>query len=197
MRADGRFVQFDPGPADGRVRTLGHWQLIAPRTVAVRFASPERPDYGFAIVGFSGTGDDAVLRIRRFGGKDAGSAADAQLRAFTSLPPAASSRRIDFERAELRILESFPPQYILAVSGVKPYLNMAVELVPVVYIRQPEFWEIEVVGRLRRVGLPALAPYTATLNLAGAIGTEGVRVVGATRSQRLRVPPDGAGDPEE
>lgn len=189
LRADGRFVQFDPGPADGLVRTPGQWEVIAPQTIAVRFGRAERPDYVFAIFGLSGIGNNAVLRIKRFSGQQVGPSSDEQLKPFTNLPPATSARRIDFERAELHILESFPPQYILAVSGTKPYLSMAVDLVPVVYVRQPEFWEIEVVGRLRGIGLPALAPYTATLNLAGVIGSQGVQVVGATRSKRLLVPP--------
>jgi hypothetical protein len=188
LRADGRFVQFDPGPADGLVRTPGHWELIAPRTIAVRFGQAERPGYAFAIFGLNDTGADAVLKIRRFGGQHTGPSDDEHLKAFTSLPPATTARRIDFERAEILVLESFPPQYVLSISGTKPYLNMAVDLVPVVYIRQPEFWEIEVVGRLRGIGLPALAPYTATLNLAGATGSEGVVVLGATRSKRLVVP---------
>jgi hypothetical protein len=66
---------------------------------------------------------------------------------------------------------------------------MEVELAPLVYIRQPEYWEIEVLGRLSGIGLPALAPYTAALRLAGVTGTKGVEVVGATRRARFDVPP--------
>jgi hypothetical protein len=49
-----------------------------------------------------------------------------------------------------------------------------------------------VVGRLRGgIGLPAVAPYTASIPLAGITGTEGIEVIVATRSERLEVPPEG------
>lgn len=113
-----------------------------------------------------------------------------QMKAFEGLPKARSFRLIDFEQAEVVTLESFPPQYVLVVKGTKPYLNMRVELLPLVYIRQPEYWGIEVVGRLRGgIGLPALAPYTASTPLAGITGTAGIEVIGATRSERIKVPP--------
>jgi hypothetical protein len=106
------------------------------------------------------------------------------------LPPSTAWRRIDFERAEIRTLESFPPQHILVVRGLKPFLNMEVDLEPVVYIRQPEYWEIEVLGRLRgAVGLTAVEPYTVTLPLAGVTGTRGVEVMGANKSMRLDIHP--------
>ena len=107
-----------------------------------------------------------------------------------SLPRAKSSRSIDFERVELVTLESFPPQYAVFVAGTRPYPNMEVELVPRVHIRRPEYWAIEVVGRLRG-GIGPPAPYTVSLNLTGVTGTRGVEVIGATRSEKLDVPPDG------
>jgi hypothetical protein len=112
-----------------------------------------------------------------------------QLQAFQALPPAESCRLIDFERAELLTLESFPPQYVLAVTGTKPYLNMDVMLVPLVYIQQPDYWGIEVVGCLPGIGLPAQAPYTVPIRLNSFLGTRGIEVIGATRTQQLNVPP--------
>ena len=88
-------------------------------------------------------------------------------------------------------LKILPPQFILRVSGTKPFLNMDVELVPVVHIRQPEYWEIEVVGSLRGIGLPALAPYEVSLALAGFLGTQGIEVIGASRVQRFDIAPSG------
>lgn len=109
---------------------------------------------------------------------------------FKALPKAASQRLIDFEWAEVATLESFPPQFLLQVGGTKPYANMRVDLVPLVYVRQPEHWGIKVVGSLRGgVGLPAEAPYQASIPLTGITGTEGVEVVGAARSERIEVPP--------
>jgi hypothetical protein len=114
------------------------------------------------------------------------------IEAFENLPKAGSYRLIDFEQAEVVTLESFPPQYVLVVRGMKPYLNMRVNLVPLVYVRQPEYWGIEVVGCLRGgIGLPALAPYTASIPLAAITGTKGIEVIGATRSERIDVPPEG------
>jgi hypothetical protein len=109
---------------------------------------------------------------------------------YLRLPTATSHRLLGFERAEVVTLRTYPPQYLLTVSGTKPYLNMEVELVPLVYVRQPEYWGIEVVGRLRGVGLPALSPYTVSLLLTGVLGTRGVEVIGADRSLRIDVPPD-------
>jgi len=62
-----------------------------------------------------------------------------QIQEYGNLPKAGSFRLIDFDDAEIATLESFPPQYVLVVRGMKPYLNMRVDLVPLVYIRQPEY----------------------------------------------------------
>jgi len=105
------------------------------------------------------------------------------------VPGAQSSRCLNFERAEVLTLESDPPQYLLNVSGTKPHLNMEVELVPLTYIRQPEYWGIEVVGSLRGVGLPTPRRYTVSLPLTGFIGSQGIEVIGADRSGTIEVPP--------
>jgi hypothetical protein len=122
-----------------------------------------------------------------------------RLQEYLDLPSPQSQRLIDFERAEVVTLESFPPQYVLAVHGTKPYLNMDVALVPRVYIRQPEYWGIEVVGSLPGIGLPAVAPYNVSLPLSGILGTRGIEVVGATKSEKIDVPPreDGGHDGHE
>jgi hypothetical protein len=196
MHENGDFVQEDIGPADGIVRVPGRWDALGPRQVAVSFyGAATRPGFTFEIVAV----DDAVLRIRRGPPQPtqldyASSPAldDAQIQAYQALPPAASFRRLDFDHAQVIALRIFPPQFILRVSGTKPYLNMDVELVPFVYVRQPEYWEIEVVGSLRTPGPPVAAPYAVSLPLAGSLGTRGIEVVGATRSQRIDVP---AGQP--
>lgn len=113
-----------------------------------------------------------------------------QMRTYADLPRAESVRLIGFEHAEILTLESFPPQFVLNVTGIKSYLNMEVELVPLVFVRQPEYWGIEVVGPLRGgIVLPALAPYTVSISLIGITGTEGVEVIGANRSEKIKVPP--------
>ncbi|MBW4614508.1 MAG: hypothetical protein KME21_14785 [Desmonostoc vinosum HA7617-LM4] len=112
------------------------------------------------------------------------STSEQSLLKFQALPKPESSRLIDFEEAEIRpgIVNG---TYILIVRGMKPYFNMAVNLVPLVYIRQPEYWGVEVVGSLSGIGLPAEAPYTASIPLEGIRGTEGVEVIGATKSKQL------------
>jgi hypothetical protein len=106
---------------------------------------------------------------------------------FSALPKAASCRLIDFAKCEVRP-GFLPDTYILIVTGVKPYANMQVDLMPLVYIRQPDYWEIEVVGCLRGIGLPVLMPYTVALPLDGVRGIHGVEVVGANGRKRLEVP---------
>lgn len=41
------------------------------------------------------------------------------------------------------------------------------------------------------IGLPATAPYTVSISLNGIIGTEGIEVIGATKSEKRAIPPDG------
>jgi hypothetical protein len=106
---------------------------------------------------------------------------------FRSAPPASAFRLIDFEYADIMTLESFPPQFVLRVSGTKPIANMTVQLVPLVFIRQPEYWGIEVVGFLPEIGLPALAPYEVSLTITPFLGTKGIEVIGASRVQRFDI----------
>jgi hypothetical protein len=112
-----------------------------------------------------------------------------QLQAFEAAPGAQSCRLIDFERAEVHVLESDPPRYLLVVSGTKPCINMKVELVPLVYVKRPDYWGIEVVGCLPGgICLPALGPYTVDL-IDPPLGTRGIEVIGATRRECIEVPP--------
>ncbi|MGH3805583.1 MAG: SSI family serine proteinase inhibitor [Pseudonocardiaceae bacterium] len=107
--------------------------------------------------------------------------------AFQALPTPQSHRVIDFDSAQVVTLRTRPPRYVLVVSGEKPYFNMEVSLSPLVYIRQPEYWGIEVVGRLPEVGLPTVTPYVVQLDLAGTIGTIGIDVIGASRSEQIDI----------
>lgn len=102
----------------------------------------------------------------------------------------ASCQLIDFTSAQVYTYSSTDqtPQHVLVVRGIQPYRNMEVKLVPLVYIRQPEYWGIEVMGCLSGVGLPATKPYVAKLDLAGTIGTRGIEVIGATRSEKIEIP---------
>jgi hypothetical protein len=109
-----------------------------------------------------------------------------RVHAFQALPSPQSCRIIDFDSAQVVTLESFPPQHVLVVTGQKP-VNMEVSLSPLVYIRRPGYWGIEVVGCVPGLGLPAVAPYTVRLDLDGTIGTCGIEVIGASRSEKIDI----------
>ena len=102
---------------------------------------------------------------------------------FGSLPYARSCRRIDFDLVELR--ESAQDRdRLLLVSGIKPWADLRVSLEPLAYIETPEFWVIEVVGRLTASGLPGLVDFSAALRLGSIQGIKGIEIVGATKSER-------------
>lgn len=102
-----------------------------------------------------------------------------------------STRLINFDRAEVR--PGFVTNtYFLIVSGTKPYLNMQVHLSPLIYIRRPEYWGIEVIGTLSGIGLPATAPYQVFIPLDGIIGTKGVEVIGATKRKKINISTKGS-----
>jgi hypothetical protein len=113
--------------------------------------------------------------------------AEKTLADIVALPTGTSSRIIDFEKAEVR--PGFRPDtYFLIVSGLAPCANMEVSLNPLIYIRQPEYWGIEVVGTLRGgICLPATKDYLVTLDISNVLGTEGIEVVGASRSEQIPV----------
>jgi len=76
------------------------------------------------------------------------------------------------------------------VSGVTA-LPVDVSLVPLVYVSRPPFWGIQVVGS--NPAAPQATPaitnvaYDVELDLDGLVGSAGVEVVGATRTERIAV----------
>jgi hypothetical protein len=108
--------------------------------------------------------------------------------ASESLPPARSCRLVDFERADTVSLMIYPPPPpVLVVAGQKPFANMQVSLNPLRYVQKPEYWGIEVVGCMPPIGQPAIVPYVVELNLSGCIGTRGIEVIGASRTERIEL----------
>jgi hypothetical protein len=109
--------------------------------------------------------------------------------AFQKLPASESCRLIEFEKAEVRpgIVSG---TYFLVVCGNAPCMNMQVRLEPRVYVRQPEYWGIEVVGCLNGgICLTALRPFMELIPLAGITGTKGIEVIGATDTKTFDIPP--------
>jgi hypothetical protein len=96
---------------------------------------------------------------------------------------------LDFDEAEL-----VPPKepgfgaVVLRVRGQAPCMNMLVRLVPVVYIQQPDYWVVHVIGDLQGgVCLEAMRDYDEILAPA-PLGKQGVIVVGETKRERLESP---------
>jgi hypothetical protein len=164
IRADGRFTQIDVGPADGTVTSAGHWRQVAPRQLQVRFTDAH-PGFTFSILQV----DETVLRIHRLSKHPEPSTVDG-----TPEP-----RVVAFDTARV------VTDRVLEVTGTKPFVNLRVDLVPVVYVRQPDFWEIEVVGSLPGIGLPPAVPYTVSMPLGAAMGRCGIEVVGANQRKRF------------
>lgn len=111
-------------------------------------------------------------------------------RAATDAPD--PCRALDFETAKVTSIAStgsVPPvyRYQLTVTGTKPSTDVAVKLVPLVYVKQPAYWGIKVTGCSSGVGLPVLTPYTVTLDVTGTMGTCGIEVQGASRNQQIDV----------
>jgi hypothetical protein len=113
---------------------------------------------------------------------------ETELRSFSELSAPQACRVIEFEKAEVVTLESDPPQHLLTVSGTKPWLYMTVELMPLIYIRRPEYWGIEVVGCLKGISPAVLAPYQVSMNLSGVLGTKGIEVIGSNKREKIEIP---------
>jgi len=102
-------------------------------------------------------------------------------------------RLVDFERADVVTPMIHPPRPRLVVRGVTAF-PMEVSLKPLAYVSRPAYWGIQVVGTTGGDGGPrptqpmSAIPYSVELDLAGITGTEGVEVVGATRTERIAVP---------
>lgn len=94
---------------------------------------------------------------------------------------------IDFNDASL-VPGIIPKTWFLIVAGEKPYINMQVKLCPYIYVRQPDWWGIEVVGCLPEIGLPTTAPYSTSLNVNNLFGKFGIEVIGANKTQKIKKP---------
>ena len=103
---------------------------------------------------------------------------------FESLPYARACRRVDFDFVEVHAAARAGGNRLLLVSGVKSWADLRVTLEPLPYREMPEFWVIEVVGRLTGSGLPALVDFCVALPLEAVQGCKGIEIVGATKSER-------------
>jgi hypothetical protein len=110
------------------------------------------------------------------------------------VPAPADCKLIDFRTATVDPLVSPDPStttHTLTVTGLLP-APADVSLVPLVYVRQPEHWGIEVLacptpGRTTSLAGDPVAPpfrlFRATFTFRGTLGTCGIEVIGATVRQ--------------
>lgn len=115
---------------------------------------------------------------------------------FEQAPNVSSSRllakNINNNSGIARLLSgSEPDTYSLMVAGYKPYVNMDVELIPLIYVDKPDYWGIEVVGTIRSgILLPAIIPFsTEYLSLANTTGKKGIEVIWADERQEIDIAP--------
>ncbi len=100
---------------------------------------------------------------------------------------ASSGRIISFDDAQV-VPGILNGTFFLSVSGQAPCLNMTVSLMPLIYVRCPEYWEIEVVGALPSgFCLEAVRPYVVTIALTGITGSKGIEVLGSNDRRRFDV----------
>ncbi len=107
---------------------------------------------------------------------------------FSDYPESESTRIIAYTKADV-VPGFIGGTYVLIVRGEKPYLNMEVRLTPRIYVVQPEYWDIEVVGTLPGIGLPATEAYSVFIPLEGIRGTKGIKVIGSSQETTIDVPP--------
>lgn len=101
--------------------------------------------------------------------------------------------RIDFNNAQV-VPGIVNDTYFLVVSGEKPYINMRVELVPRIYVRPPEYWEIDLVGCIEGEPVATPARYIVEIPLQGILGERGIELVGKSQKKRFDVPPGPTAD---
>jgi hypothetical protein len=114
----------------------------------------------------------------------------------TTEAPTLVCRAVTYETADVvptsRWYRIFPARarYRLTVSGAAN-AGGTVKLVAHTYIRQPEYWGIEVqrCADPNRAYPAVMRPYTVTLDVQGSMGTRGIEVIGSNQSQRFDLPP--------
>lgn len=110
-----------------------------------------------------------------------------QARTMGSLPQSQAVRLIGFDDARVFPHPLVPINHFLLVTGTKPFANMRVQLVPRVYIRQPDFWGIEVTGSLPGVGVPGDTPYSVEIELLGISPRIGIEIIGAEATKKIKI----------
>ena len=98
-------------------------------------------------------------------------------------------QQVTFRKAELRDCPEFPGMDWLVVEGDAPCINMRIELAPVIYIRQPEYWTHHVIGCLDYgICLTAMKSYVYCKPVCQlSVGTKGIELVGTNQTVRIDI----------
>jgi hypothetical protein len=108
---------------------------------------------------------------------------------YLDFEAAQSVRRIPFKTAKV-VPGIVSGTHILIVSGETACVNMKVRLSPLIYIRCPEYWGIEVIGELQGghcfIGIVP-TQFTVSIQLNGIVGSKGIEVLGAKQAKKIKV----------
>lgn len=133
---------------------------------------------------------EQIITAALAGDSDDGKSADTPLNPFQVDFAAGSATCGLMQYTKASIVPGFiNDTWFLVVEGIKTWSNIEVTLNPFVYIRKPEYWEIEVVGCMSGVGQPVELPYSVTIPLEGITGHDGIEVIGANKREKFLVPP--------
>lgn len=148
----GKFTLVVPRRPNGTYRLL---HVIDNKTHVVSFEQPQRRRGG-----------------RGNGGNGAGNAPPKKELTCTELP-----QTVDGTTAAVKVTVK-GKSVQLVVTGKTPHSNTTVQLNAVTYIRQPEYWQINVTecseGPIR---LPAIGKFSVTKDVSGLVGTKGIVLV--------------------
>lgn len=96
---------------------------------------------------------------------------------------------VDFKTAEL---VKSGDRILLQVTGEAPHAGLSIEVRSVLYVMQPDYWQMGLVAchpeEVSPGGPPV--PFTVDINVAGSVGRKGVELSGrpGSKSKRLDAP---------
>ena len=104
-------------------------------------------------------------------------------------PAAKECVPVDFATAELTREDG---RILLKVSGETPHPGMSIEVRPVLYVMQPEYWLMSLVACAPSSTKPtgAAVPFAAAISVGGSVGRKGIELSGKPggKSKRLDLP---------
>ncbi len=88
-----------------------------------------------------------------------------------------------------QVIKGFTGEYILIVEKKDPDPLINPQLIPLIYVDKPDYWEIQVIGcRIGIVPPTTLNTWPLSLGLTNFMGKKGIELVGATRADKWDLP---------